>query len=129
MGVTFAAAAFRVPSQRRRETPAATIAAGASRRRTKAAAERRRRWWSLCRDDDDEDGGGGAARPSSLGEFLEVERRFGDFYGAEDTETDTGRVLFADGRVLPPAVEASSPAADLCRFPVLITGICSGCVR
>jgi hypothetical protein len=32
--------------------------------------ERRQKWWRLCRDY--------KAWPSSLGEFLEVERRFGD---------------------------------------------------
>jgi|UniRef100_A0A2N9FBT8 hypothetical protein len=32
--------------------------------------ERRQKWWRLCRDAE--------AKPSSLGEFLEVERRFGD---------------------------------------------------
>ncbi|KAE8712494.1 ABC transporter I family member 17-like [Hibiscus syriacus] len=93
---------------------------------------------------------------ASLGEFLEVERRFGDgaFYGAEAAELEgvmgtahdeqhhearNGRSLFADGRVLPPVSAAIPPAGDdddedekaptagaLCRFPVSLTGICSG---
>ncbi|KAA8541361.1 hypothetical protein F0562_025320 [Nyssa sinensis] len=93
-----------------------------------AAAERRRRWWRLCRDEE--------SKPSSLGEFLEVERRFGDgaFYGATAelegvvTQPRNGRVLFADGRILPPAQpeEGTSTAGALCRFPVSLTGICSG---
>lgn len=95
-------------------------------------AERRRRWWSLCRDGD--------ARPASLGDFLEVERRFGDgaFYGtAAELEgmvmaqqRNHGRVLFANGRVLPPSTDVddgASTAGSLCnRFPVSLTGICSG---
>lgn len=96
---------------------------------TVAAAERRRwRWWKLCRDDE--------SRPASLGEFLEVERRFGDeaFFGATAElegvmqPQGNGRMLFADGRVLPPGPkeEASHSAAATCRFPVSLTGICSG---
>ncbi|KAK9278706.1 hypothetical protein L1049_028281 [Liquidambar formosana] len=92
------------------------------------AAERRRRWWKLCSDD--------TAKPASLGDFLEVERRFGDgaFYGAAaelegvvvPPEGNGQRLLFADGRVLPPAQVEESPstAAVLCRFP--LSGICSG---
>lgn len=150
MGVSFPAIAFRAPSQRRRETPISTSAAqssavaGAGSRKCRKAktkkavavvAERRRRWWSLCGDDGD-------TKPASLGEFLEVERRFGDgaFFGAATEferavavvgEQRNGRVLFADGRVLPPAVdvdETTSPSGGaLCRFPVYLTGICSGC--
>lgn len=157
MGVSFPTIAFRAPSQRRRDTPISSATAAQSsavarpgsrkcrKAKKKAAsassavvADRRRRWWSLCRDDGD-------AKPASLGEFLEVERRFGDgaaFFGAEAElenavvvgEHRNGRVLFADGRVLPPAVDvdettSSSSGGALCRFPVSLTGICSSCVR
>ncbi|KAM7475302.1 hypothetical protein LguiB_022545 [Lonicera macranthoides] len=140
MGVSFPAITFRAPSLRR-ET--ASISAGtggsAGRRNKKAkkkknkkasavvAEQRRRRWWSLCRDDE--------SKPSSLGEFLEVERRFEDdaFYGAElalenaNSQPRNGR-LFADGRVLPPstAVEERTSTTAICGFPVSLTGICSG---
>lgn len=148
MGVNFPAITFRAQSQHG-DPHSATAAAdaavtGGSRRaamsnkkkkKANAAAivvaERRRRWWMLCRDGD--------ARPSSLGEFLEVERRFGDgaFYGTAaelegmvmDPQRNHGRALFADGRVLPPTVvdDGASTAGSLCsRFPVLLTGICSG---
>ena len=97
--------------------------------------ERRRRWWWLCSDGD--------ARPSSLGEFLEVERRCGDpFYGTaaelegmvmgQQRNIGTGRALFANGRVLPPSADedgesTATTAGSLCnRFPVSLTGICSG---
>lgn len=170
MGVSFPTIAFRAPSQHHRDAHAASsslsssaaaaagasalsgsrkskkpkkkkkssAAAGASSAAAVVVAERRRRWWRLCRDD--------GGKPASLGEFLEVERRFGDgaFY---DTAAElegvvaaaasasaghhprNGRVLFADGRVLPPAEvdEGTSSAGALCRFPVLLTGICSGC--
>ncbi|KAF3437144.1 hypothetical protein FNV43_RR19897 [Rhamnella rubrinervis] len=153
MGVSFPAITFRAPSQHHRDAHAASpSAAGASalsgsrkskkpKKKSSASsssaavvvAERRRRWWWLCRDD--------GAKPASLGEFLEVERRFGDgaFYGtaaelegvvvAAGGQPRNGRVLFADGRVLPPAEadEGTSTAGALCRFPVLLTGICSGC--
>ncbi|KAI3961137.1 hypothetical protein MKX01_035723 [Papaver californicum] len=104
-----------------------------------------RRWWQLCRDEE--------TKPSSLADFLEVERRFGDgdeeFYGVtaelegivhqhlnnQNQSSGNGRLLFADGRVLPPSTPASSqdvtvegpPIVEtLCRFPVLLSGICSG---
>ncbi|KAG5009492.1 hypothetical protein AAZX31_07G098000 [Glycine max] len=144
MGVNFPTIAFRVPSQHRNPNSAAEAASGA--RRTAAAtkkkkkansaattAERRRRWWQLCRDGD--------ARPASLGEFLEVERRFGDgaFYGtaaelegmvAGNQQRNGSRVLFSDGRVLPPQADVDDgapPPESLCnRFPVSLAGICSG---
>ncbi|XP_062118041.1 uncharacterized protein At3g17950 [Humulus lupulus] len=161
MGVSFPAIAFRNPSQRHRETPLSAVVGSAadgralngSRRCKKSkdkknatssaamvVAERRRRWWSLCRDE--EDARPAAAAAASLGDFLEVERRFGDgavFYGAaaelEGVMVDqprNGRLLFADGRVLPPAENdettsspSSSTAAVLCsRFPASLTGIC-----
>lgn len=144
MGVSFPAITFRVPSQNRDQHAAANAAAagggGGSRkskkpkRKTTTApalvADRKRRWWRLCRDD--------GVKPASLGDFLEVERRFGDgaFYGnAVDLEgvvaadqQRNGRNLFADGRVLPPAQteEEASAAGALCRFSVSLTGICSG---
>ncbi|CAN1148214.1 Importin subunit alpha-9 [Linum perenne] len=82
-------------------------------------AERQRKWWSLCRDAE--------AKPASLGEFLEVERRYGDaaFFdnefaaAAAEIEGGTrGRALFADGRVLPPAevvVGGGSSSAEAAR--------------
>ncbi|KAG2315851.1 hypothetical protein Bca52824_018973 [Brassica carinata] len=111
--------------------------------------QRRRKWWRFCRDDDDGPGNGlqrGApgdcSRRSSLGEYLEVERRFGDeaVYGSAEAELEGAvaryreqqpavaeRALFADGRVLPPASGESTPVATaVCRFPVSLTGICSG---
>ncbi|XP_052175926.1 uncharacterized protein At3g17950 [Diospyros lotus] len=142
MGVTFPAIAFRpVVSQRREEGNAASSAGGEAppasggggRRRpalVAVAERRRRRWWRLCRDDQ--------SRRSSLAEFLEVERRFGDaaFFGATAElqgvvdQPRNGRLLFADGRVLPPPqVEETPPSTasgTLCRFPVSLTGICSG---
>lgn len=114
---------------------------------------RRRKWWRFCRDDDDDASGNGTRRESgdckrsSLGEYLEVERRFGDeaVYGSAETELE-GAVaryrdqqpavaegaLFSDGRVLPPASaeaftgESTPVASGICRFPVSLTGICSG---
>ncbi|KAK7314654.1 hypothetical protein VNO77_33181 [Canavalia gladiata] len=148
MGVNFPAIAFRVPSQHRDPHSATATIGGEGRTAvaavkkkkrvgtavtTTAVAERRRRWWQLCRDGD--------ARPASLGEFLEVERRSGDgaFYGtAAELEgmvvghhqRNGSRALFADGRVLPPSadVDDGAPAPEsLCnRFPVSLVGICSG---
>ncbi|CAL5186675.1 unnamed protein product [Lathyrus oleraceus] len=147
MGVSFPAIAFRVPSQHRESHSDAGACAGGSIRNASnkkkkraaaaasVAAERRRKWWQLCRDSD--------ARPASLGDFLEVERRFGDgaFYEtaaelegmvaeADQPQRNGGRVLFADGRVLPPVEDVGngeSPAESLCnRFPVSLAGICSG---
>lgn len=140
MGVNFPTIAFRVPSQRGESAAAAAVGSdgdgGGGRRRgnralVSAAERRRRRWWSLCRDDDE-------SRPSSLGEFLEVERRFGDvaLFGAElegggGGRTREGGMLFADGRVLPPRQAEEEEATGssggaLCRFHVSLTGICSG---
>ncbi|KAH7856681.1 hypothetical protein Vadar_004193 [Vaccinium darrowii] len=143
MGANFPTITFRVPSERGEANADATAtvtslvgggSGGRLRRGKKAVAlvsvaeRRRRKWWSLCRDDDD-------SRPSSLGEFLEVERRFGDvalfgpvaeFEGALPRD---GQMLFADGRVLPPqqVEEAShSSAGALSKFQSSITGICSG---
>ncbi|XP_065850092.1 uncharacterized protein At3g17950 [Euphorbia lathyris] len=143
MGVTFPAITFRAPSHSRENSQAAASAMASaattyhrnnkSKKSKRTLAElRRRRWWRLCSD--------GEAKPASLGEFLEVERRFGDgaFFGNAAAELEgvmveqprDGGGLFADGRVLPPAAEVddgSSPAGILCsRFPVSLTGICSG---
>lgn len=151
MGVSFPAITFRANSQQNRDaraSPAVSVSRVKPNSRKKrglaantaaaaAVAERRRRkWWRLCRD-------GGDGKPASLGEYLEVERRFGDgalFGAAAELESvmvsqqrsSDGRVLFADGRVLPPAVadveEDNSTAGALCRFPVSLGRICSGCV-
>ncbi|KAF2317512.1 hypothetical protein GH714_023934 [Hevea brasiliensis] len=151
MGVTSTAIAFRAPSQPRDTNSIPVAGAGAGsvvssstganrnnkkKKNKRAPVEllRRRRWWRLCSD--------GEAKPASLGEFLEVERRFGDgaLYGDAAAELEgvmvapprdgvNGRVLFADGRVLPPAGEiddGTSTAGILCRFPVSLTGICTG---
>ncbi|QCD85454.1 uncharacterized protein At3g17950 [Vigna unguiculata] len=139
MGVSFPAITFRASDSHPHSTISAAAAAvggpqrAAESKKKKAivAAERRRKWWWLCRDGD--------ARPASLGEFLEVERRCGDgaFYGAAaelegmvmDSPRNHGRALFSDGRVLPPSGvdDGASTAGSLCsRFPVLLTGICSG---
>ncbi|KAE9597480.1 hypothetical protein Lal_00029848 [Lupinus albus] len=136
MGVNFPPTTFTAQSQQHESHSTAVDAAVEGQRRTaksrkvNPAAERRRRWWSLCRD--------GNTRPSSLGEFLEVERRFGDgaFYGTAaelegmviDPQRNHGRALFADGRILPPTVveDGASTAGGLfSRFPVSLTGICS----
>lgn len=142
MGVTFPAITFRAPSQHRDMLVNAAVATVPSRKKKRALASvsastvARRRWWRLCGD--------GEAKPASLGEFLEVERRFGEtaFYSAapelesvvasesEGRNSNSGRVLFSDGRVLPPAADddndesSSSGGGILCRFPVSITCIC-----
>ncbi|KAF2309113.1 hypothetical protein GH714_000692 [Hevea brasiliensis] len=146
MGVTLTAITFRASPQPRDTNSnagsgAASSSTGTDRnnkkkknKRDPAELLRRRRWWRLC--------SAGEAKPASLGEFLEVERRFGDgaFYGdaavelagvmvAQPRNGVNGRMLFADGRVLPPASEVdggTSTAGILCRFPVSLTGICSG---
>ncbi|KAK9057507.1 hypothetical protein SSX86_022343 [Deinandra increscens subsp. villosa] len=160
MGV---ATTFRLPSRRLTASPALTLGsaptAGNSersrirRRRSsnnnatdsdsvmerRRKRRRRRRWWWLCSGED--------LKPSSLGEFLEVERRFGEeaVFGGEavvsmpETDRNNGGTLFADGRVLPPPrteVETQPPSSDvdegtssvcsLCRFSVSLAGICSG---
>ncbi|KAL2234431.1 UNVERIFIED_CONTAM: hypothetical protein Sindi_1175300 [Sesamum indicum] len=129
MGVTLQAITFRASSQhRQQENPVAVVNVARRNKKPKksraAAARQRRRWWRLCRDECD-------SRRASLGEYLEVERRFGDGGGAGGPAVEleeglvqelprNGRALFADGRVLPPVdvVEESSPAAaaGLCRF-------------
>ncbi|XP_023731057.1 uncharacterized protein At3g17950 [Lactuca sativa] len=159
MGVatTFPTITFRVPSQRRDTTPTVTLGStpsngngnavgfGGRRRRKSNAVDlvserrrkrlRRRRWWWLCSGED--------LKPSSLGEFLEVERRFGEealFDGEavmntdeDNRDRDNEGMLFADGRVLPPPQPPSSDVDEgptsvcsLCRFSVSLAGICSG---
>ncbi|KAL1821644.1 hypothetical protein ACET3Z_016513 [Daucus carota] len=142
MGVSaFPPIIFSTPSHRRNAAPPENNPGKSKKRNTKAAVEsllrRRRSWWGrLCSDQE--------LRPSKLGEFLEVERRFGDgaifsvdgvgmeVGGYDQGINANGRVLFADGRVLPPetvAGEECSPAANggggLCRFSVSLPGICS----
>ncbi|CAH1447012.1 unnamed protein product [Lactuca virosa] len=129
MGVTsaFPAITFRTPSQRRDRTPTITLGStpnsrsfvGRRRRNNDTTADlvaerrrkrvKRRNWWWLC--------SGVATKPSSLGEFLEVERRFGVealFDGdalmdlnLDDNRNNDGRMLFANGRVLPPPTHSS----------------------
>lgn len=104
-------------------------------------------WWRLCRDHGD----GGP--PTSLGEFLDMERQLAgadflcDGTGASgrETATSTATALFEeDGRVRPPQAAAtaaeergrwrllrtsegsSSTTSSFARLPVLLTGICSG---
>ncbi|XP_022775129.1 uncharacterized protein At3g17950-like [Durio zibethinus] len=154
MGVSFPAITFRAPSQHHGQmqpTNTGSSSTGSKPKKRRALTtpafgaerlqRRRSKWWQLCGDGD------GNAKPASLGEFLEVERRFGDgaFYGAaaelegvmgtphdEHLEARNGRMLFADGRVLPPPSagcdddEGKSRAGALCRFPVSLAGICSG---
>ncbi|XP_026665835.1 uncharacterized protein At3g17950-like [Phoenix dactylifera] len=121
---------------------------GGRRPKQRGAPEKRRRrhrggrsWWRLCRDD--------MVRPTSLGEFLQVERQLGGAAGGEvadghflygggegvaEHEAVGGGPLFEDGRVLPPAdgrrrqqqqQRATEGAVSLGRLPVLLTGICS----
>ncbi|KAL8474683.1 hypothetical protein ACS0TY_031212 [Phlomoides rotata] len=125
MGVTLQAITFRATSQHRQQENPVSAANGCRRNKKSnksraAAARQRRRWWRLCRDECD-------SRRASLGEYLEVERRFADGGPAAELEglvqelPTNGRALFADGRVLPP-VEDSSPAvaaAGLCRFAAM----------
>ncbi|XP_076927903.1 uncharacterized protein At3g17950-like [Bidens hawaiensis] len=148
------AVTFRVPSDR---TPTVTLGSaplsansdGEQRRRRRmnfnnaveAVTERRRkrlrrrRWWWLCSGED--------LKPSSLGEFLEVERRFGEeaLFGGDAVmnmqveDDNAGGTLFANGRVLPPPQPMSSDGDEgagagsvcsLCSFSVSLAGICSG---
>ncbi|KAI3682532.1 hypothetical protein L1987_82574 [Smallanthus sonchifolius] len=154
MGVatTFPTITFRVPSQRRDGTPTVTLGSAPNasntcgfgerrRRRRNNAVDlvserrrkrlKRRRWWCLCSGED--------LKPSSLGEFLEVERRIGEeaLFGGETVmnmqvdDRNNGGTLFADGRVLPPPPssdgdEGTTSVCSLCRFSVSLSGICSG---
>ncbi|CAH8330409.1 unnamed protein product [Eruca vesicaria subsp. sativa] len=159
MGLSFTTTMPMIPfraSSQRHVSPSVTTSDATSRNQRKrppsnsSERQRRRKWWPFCRDDDDgpgnglQRGAGDCSRRSSLGEYLEVERRFGDegVYGSAEAELEGAvarfreqqpalveRALFADGRVLPPASAAgeSTPVATaLCRFPVSLTGICSG---
>nr|XP_043637290.1 uncharacterized protein At3g17950-like [Erigeron canadensis] len=113
---------------RRRRKMDMAPALGAERRKKRV----RRNWWWLCR--------GEALKPSSLGEFLEFERRFGVDALFSDAMMDLNldnhhrngsRVLFANGRVLPPPLvsdvnEGSHCRCSFCRVPVLLAGICGG---
>jgi hypothetical protein len=87
-----------------------------------------KRWrFSLCGDR--------MSGPTSLGEFLQVER---SLYGGGVVENEVvgggGRRLFDNGLVLPPALAAAPPQTGrrrllvrrLERLPVLLTGICCG---
>ncbi|XP_068664220.1 uncharacterized protein At3g17950-like [Aristolochia californica] len=119
MGVTFSAISVRVSSDGKNN---AIAGGGNPARRESPRTEKRRnhgrRWWRLCREE---------SRATSLADFLEIERRFGDaaehrlMYGAAPAEGDG---LFADGIVLPPsgASAAQSPAGATCS----ISGICCG---
>ncbi|URE03947.1 hypothetical protein MUK42_19754 [Musa troglodytarum] len=111
MGLTYAEAAarsLRLPSRREHGGGGGTTAGDAEKRRRRRRWGRRRLWW-LC--------GNGMAGPTSLGEFLQRERREAgdsdgaeglyDFGGPAEHVAVGGEPLFADGRVLPPA-----PAAE-----------------
>lgn len=87
-----------------------------------------RRWrFNLCGDR--------MSDPTSLGDFLQVER---SLYGSGLVENEAVRAgggrLFDNGRVLPPALAAAPPQVGrrrllvrrLGRLPVLLTGICCG---
>ncbi|KAJ4869022.1 Uncharacterized protein Rs2_49431 [Raphanus sativus] len=160
MGLSFSATMPMMPfraSSHRHVSPSLTTSDATTRNQRKrpssnsAERQRRRKWWRFCRDDDEgprnvmQRGAGDCSRRSSLGEYLEVERRFGDeaVYGSAEVELEDAvaryreqqpavaeRALFADGRVLPPAEivtgESTPEATALCRFPVSLTGICSG---
>ncbi|OAY66163.1 hypothetical protein ACMD2_05870 [Ananas comosus] len=100
--------------------------AGGRRPRPRAPERRRRSsrgggrgWWRLCRDD--------AAAPASLGEFLQVERRIG---GGRSTGLRGAAEHEADGRVLPPEGrrrgQQRAAEGPVGRWPVLLTGICTG---
>lgn len=107
-------------------------------------------WWRLCRDHGD----GGP--PTSLGEFLDMERQLAGADFLCDGTGASGRVtaasvaataLFEDGIVRPPQQQqtaaaaaeergrwrllrasegSSSTTSSLARLPVVLTGICSG---
>ncbi|XP_056855649.1 uncharacterized protein At3g17950-like isoform X2 [Raphanus sativus] len=133
MGLSFSATMPMMPfraSSHRHVSPSLTTSDATTRNQRKrpssnsAERQRRRKWWRFCRDDDEgprnvmQRGAGDCSRRSSLGEYLEVERRFGDeaVYGSAEVELEDAvaryreqqpavaeRALFADGRVLPPA--------------------------
>lgn len=113
-------------------------------RRRRRRRRRRGSWWRLCRDH--------GAPPTSLGEFLDMERQLagadflcdGSGAGASGRET---AALFENGRVRPPpqqpaaeergrwrllrasdgsSTSTATASASLARLPVLLTGICSG---
>ncbi|KAM2196565.1 hypothetical protein ACFX1Q_000069 [Malus domestica] len=151
MGVSFPAITFRVPSQHRHDPQIENInnigsTSGNSSGKTKkpkkkstaaslavgVRAGRRKRWWRLCQDD--------GTKPASLGEFLEVERRFGyaAFYytvakleGVMVGQPRNGRLLFVNGRVLLPSnvddgIRTSSTSGVFSRLLVSLTAICGG---
>ncbi|GJN00121.1 hypothetical protein PR202_ga17284 [Eleusine coracana subsp. coracana] len=113
----------------------------ARRRRRRGRGSLGGSWWRLCRDD------GGVGVPTSLGEFLDMERQLAgaDFLcdGGSGRDPVAAASLFeADGRVRPPQQQPPAAAAEergrwrllrahersssLARLPVLLTGICSG---
>ncbi|XP_073270486.1 uncharacterized protein At3g17950-like [Primulina huaijiensis] len=128
MGVNLQAITFRAASHRENSISAATLGRR-SRKPEKVrgvVARQRRRWCMLCGEEE-----GDEVRRASLGEYLEVERRFGDGSVAVELEEGivigqprNGRALFADGRVLPPAnfvEESSQPASSgRCSFSALV---------
>lgn len=146
MGVSFPAITFRAASQSQSQsrqqrdmhvtgTPFGTRGKKKSKKRASpimSASTARRHWWRLCGDYDD-------AKPSaSLGDFLEVERRFGDtttLYNAaaelegvvvshQHQQPSNGQLLFADGRVLPPADAVAYAGETSSTADFLCTGIC-----
>ncbi|XP_071715013.1 uncharacterized protein At3g17950-like [Rutidosis leptorrhynchoides] len=158
MGVTtmFPTGTFRTPPQRRDVTGGSTISnrsfVGRTRRmkvdtvaglvvERRRKRVRRRKWWWLCgRVLPQTHNVNDTSKPSSLGEFLEFERRFevdALFSDAmmdvkyDDHQQNSSQIIFANGRVLPPAHvsdvnEGSHYLCSFCRFPVLFSGLCGG---
>ncbi|KAL8170357.1 hypothetical protein V2J09_022161 [Rumex salicifolius] len=150
MGVTFPASfAFHAPSQRRRADGhvAEDEMDDDEDYRNRRRLPKQRRWWrGLCRDDVSGAIVGNSRRrnSASLGEFLEVERRFGEaplytgggdqLEGIVSATRDGERVLFEEGRVLPPARkrvmhDSISNGAGAVRFRASITGLCNRAVE
>ncbi|GJN29110.1 hypothetical protein PR202_gb17303 [Eleusine coracana subsp. coracana] len=130
--------------RRRRRGPGGAACGRRTRRRRRRRGSLGGSWWRLCRDD------GGVGVPTSLGEFLDMERQLAgaDFLcdgaaGGSGRDPVAAASLFeADGRVRPPQQQQQPAAAEergrwrllrahersssLARLPVLLTGICSG---
>ncbi|KAJ4745957.1 60S ribosomal protein L36 [Rhynchospora pubera] len=128
MGVTFynRSTSLRL-NQEQRIRPRAAAAVVGRRWRWRRGGGRRWRF-TLCGD---------MSGPTSLGEFLQVERSlYGGGVGVGENEVvrGGGGRLFENGMVLPPSMSAAPPQTTrrrlvvrrLGRLPVLFTGICCG---